>query len=79
MSYALTSKGQVTIPKRIRESLGVQPGEAVNFRLNDQGETVIEKAGADKPADDRFARWRGAWKGGMTTDEIMALTRGEPD
>lgn len=79
MGYALTSKGQVTIPKRIRESLGVRPGEAVNFRLNDQGETVIEKADPEAPSDDRFAKWRGVWKGGMTTDEIMALTRGEPD
>ena len=79
MSNALTSKGQVTIPKRIRETLGVGPGESVDFRLNDRGEMVIERAGAGKPVESRFARWRGAWKGGMTTDEIMALTRGEPD
>lgn len=79
MSYALTSKGQVTIPKRIRETLGVGPGESVDFRLNDHGETVIEKVGGDKPIESRFARLRGIWKGGMTTDEIMALTRGDPD
>lgn len=79
MSYAVTSKGQVTIPKRVRESLGIQPGEAVDFRMNDRGETVIEKAGVDEPVESRFAKLRGAWKGGMTTDEIMALTRGEPD
>lgn len=79
MSYALTSKGQVTVPKRVRESLGVAPGDSVAFRMNDRGETVIEKAGAGKPAESRFARLRGAWKDGMTTDQIMALTRGEPD
>jgi AbrB family looped-hinge helix DNA binding protein len=79
MGYILTSKSQVTVPKRIRETLGVEPGEAVDYRMNDRGETVIEKVGAGKPVESRFARWRGAWKGGMTTDEIMALTRGEPD
>ncbi len=79
MGYALTSKGQVTIPKRIRENLGIAAGGTVTFRVNDRGETVIERAGADKPAESRFAKVRGLWKGGMTTDEIMALTRGEPD
>lgn len=79
MSYALTSKSQVTIPKRIRESLGVEQGGSVDFRMNDRGEVVIEKAGQSEPVESRFARLRGIWKGGMTTDEIMALTRGEPD
>lgn len=79
MSYAVTSKGQVTIPKRVRENLGIEPGGNVDFRMNDRGETVIERAGTDKPVESRFAKLRGAWKGGMTTDEIMALTRGEPD
>lgn len=79
MSYALTSKSQVTIPKRIRESLGVEQGGSVEFRMNDRGEVVIEKAGEGESVESRFAKLRGIWKGGMTTDEIMALTRGEPD
>lgn len=78
MSYALTSKSQVTIPKRVREILGVQPGDAVDFRMNDRGETIIEKA-AKTPAHSRFAKWRGAFGPGPTTDEIMAMTRGEPE
>lgn len=79
MSYALTTKGQVTLPKRFRESLGVQPGEAVDFRLNDRGEVVVEKASPLPAQISRFDRWRGAWRGGLTTDQIMALTRGEDD
>lgn len=79
MGYTLTSKSQVTIPKRVREALGVGPGEQVDFRTNDQGETVIERAEAEQPVETRFARWRGAWKGRMTTDEIMAMSRGEVD
>ncbi|MEJ0059341.1 MAG: AbrB/MazE/SpoVT family DNA-binding domain-containing protein [Terricaulis sp.] len=76
MSYALTQKGQVTLPKRVRDQLGVAPGEEVTFRLNDQGEMVVEKAGRTEPVE-RFAKWRGFFGPGLSTDEVMALTRGE--
>jgi len=33
----MTSKGQITIPKNIRESLGLETGDKVNFLINDQG------------------------------------------
>ncbi|HRD47297.1 MAG TPA: type II toxin-antitoxin system PrlF family antitoxin [Caulobacter sp.] len=80
MSYALTSKGQVTIPKGVRESLGVGPGERIEFRINDRGEVVIERADGKPRAESRFATVRGIWAGrGFTTDEIMAMTRGEPE
>jgi AbrB family looped-hinge helix DNA binding protein len=42
MGNALTSKGQVTIPKHIREKLGVSPGDSVVFAANDRGEMVIK-------------------------------------
>lgn len=77
MSYTLTTKGQVTLPKRFREGLGVQPGEAVDFRWNDRGEVVVEKSSPLPTQADRFDRWRGAFGPGPTTDEIMAMTRGE--
>ena len=35
----VTSKGQVTIPKQIREKLGVKPGDEVGFR--EEGQAVI--------------------------------------
>lgn len=46
MSTTLTSKGQVTIPKQIRDALNLRPGCAVDFAVNRDGEVVIHKAGA---------------------------------
>ena len=75
MGYAITSKGQVTLPKAVRERLGVRPGEEVRFRLNDRGEVVIEKGPGTVVA--RTSRWRGFFGPGLSTDEILAMTRGE--
>lgn len=71
----MTSKGQVTIPKRMREALGLKPGSKVVLEFRPPGEAVIRKAG--KPPKSRFAKLRGSLKGGLTTDEILAMTRGE--
>jgi antitoxin PrlF len=76
MGYAITRKGQVTLPKQVRERLGVAPGEEVEFRLNGRGEVVVEKAKAGRPVE-RIAKWRGFFGPGLTTDEIMAMTRGD--
>jgi len=40
----LTSKGQVTIPKDVRDALGLKPGEAVAFEKNEGGEYVSAKS-----------------------------------
>jgi len=71
----MTTKGQVTIPKRLRDYLGLEPGSAVDFELADDGRVFL-KTPQDAP-ESRFARLRGSAKFGMTTDELMALTRGE--
>ena len=77
MPTTVTSKGQVTIPKKVRDRLGITPGSAVAFELNPAGEVVLRhsqsKAGGKAS---RFARLRGSATVRMTTDEIMALTRG---
>lgn len=77
----LTSKGQVTIPQEIREKLGLLPYSEVEFDI--VGDSVrIRKAkvkGKGKPSRGQMMleAMRRAPKGnGMTTDEIMALTRG---
>lgn len=78
MPTSVTSKGQVTIPKPVRDRLGLTAGDKVSFRLNDQGQVVIERAdGAQVPS--RFAELRGIAGPGPTTDELMALLRGEPE
>lgn len=81
MSTTLTSKGQVTIPKAIRDLLGLKAGSAVDFVVAEDGRVVLSparqvRASGTRP-ESRFARLRGAATIKMTTDEIMALTRGD--
>ena len=77
MATTVTRKGQVTIPKPVRDYLGIQPGTQVDFRRTDDG-VVIEKVDGPRPPS-RFAKARGSAGPGMTTDELMALLRGEPE
>jgi antitoxin PrlF len=76
MSTTVTRKGQVTIPKAIRDRLGIEPGSQLEFELLPDGRIVLVKEGAPPPAS-KFASFRGYAGPGMTTDEVMALTRGE--
>ncbi len=76
MSTTVTSKGQVTIPKRVRDLLGIGPGSVIDFERADDGRIVLVKIGK-KARPSRFARLRGHARKGMSTDEIMSLTRGE--
>lgn len=78
MATTLTSKGQVTIPKPFRDHLGVGPGGKVEFRLDDRGNVVIERANGSKQPG-RFEKFVGVAGPGPTTDELMALLRGEPE
>lgn len=78
MATAVTVKGQVTVPKRIRDALGLRPGSAVEFAVNRSGEVVLQKA--DTPAKrrrDRFDAARGSADIKWRTDELMALLRGK--
>jgi len=78
MPTTITSKGQVTIPKHIRDTLGLSPGSSVDFAVNDEGDVVIRKAEAySAQAPDRFERVRGKADIKWRTDELMALLRGE--
>ena len=77
MTTTLTSKGQVTIPKQIRDALGMSPGCSVQFAVNREGDVVIHKVGARagrKP--DRFEAVRGKADIKGRTDDLMALLRG---
>jgi AbrB family looped-hinge helix DNA binding protein len=79
MATTVTSKGQVTIPKVVRDLLGIGPGSSVTFEFADDGRVTIRKDGegpeTTRPPS-RFARLRGRATSGLSTDEIMALTRG---
>lgn len=73
----VTEKGQVTIPKDLRDQLGIGAGTEVDFARSDDA-IVIRKI-ADGPSRGRrlAERLRGRGDVTMSTDEIMAHTRGE--
>ncbi len=82
MPTTVTTKGQVTIPKHVRESMGIKPGTKIIFDVNRAGEVVLRKEGRGKARrTDRFDRALGAaeLKLGMSTDEYMELIRGYND
>jgi antitoxin PrlF len=78
MTTTVTSKGQVTIPKRVRDASGVKPGKTVVVEYVD-GKVVISPAVAAGKSDfeKRLEKVRGTLKLGMTTDEYMKMMRGD--
>ena len=71
----LTAKGQVTIPKRLRRRLGLNPGSEVSFEMTADGRVFLVPE--HEPPKSVFATLRGSAKLALSTDEIMALSRGE--
>jgi AbrB family looped-hinge helix DNA binding protein len=76
MGSRVTRKGQVTIPKRVRDYLGIGPGSVVEFEVAPDGRIVLVTQGA-KPEPSRFEKLRGTAPTKLTTDEIMAMLRGD--
>lgn len=73
----ITSKGQVTIPQHIRDRFGLLPHTEVEFVVEDNV-VVLRKAETGNARAREWARtYRGSLKGGMSTDELMRLTRGD--
>ena len=81
MATTLTSKGQVTIPKRIRDALHLLPGAEVESAVNEDGEVVIQRnrpvRAARRQAKDRFEAVRGSADIRWKTDELMKLLRAD--
>jgi len=80
----ITSKGQVTIPADIREKAGLLPNTDVDFAMNREGQVVLSRAAKKGRRKSRgemlvehLRRFGRAHPSKMTTDEIMALTRGD--
>ncbi len=73
----VTEKGQVTIPKDLRDALGIGAGTEVEFERR-KDTIVVRKSDRSPTRGSQLAeRLRGRGDVEMTTDEIMALTRGE--
>ena len=80
MATTITSKGQVTIPKHIRDALQLEPGNAVDFSVNRDGEVVLQRAKrapARRGAGDRFVAVRGRAEVKWRTRDLMKLLRDE--
>ena len=83
----VTSKGQVTIPRDLRELAGIEPGSEVIFALEDHKITISPKH--SKRREDMQARMekimahlrqmRGTGDQGMNADDVMKMTRDRQD
>ena len=72
----VTTKGQVTIPQEIREKLEITPAVEIDFIEEKNRVYLVKRKGKPKKTH-KFSRLRGIANVKMTTDEIMALTRGD--
>ncbi len=70
----VSEKGQVTIPKRLRDRLGIRPGQVLDFH-EERGRLVASKAGVTGPAAEVF----GILELDRSTDDLMEELRGAPD
>ena len=81
MATTLTSKGQVTIPRRSRDAMQLRPGAPVEFSVNAAGEVVLHPARpagrARNPTRDRFDAVRGRADVPWRTDALMKLLRAD--
>ena len=80
MLATVTSKGQITIPKRIRDALHLMPGAALEFSVNVAGELILRQlrpASHGNRRGDRFDAVRGHADVRWRTDELVKLLRAE--
>ena len=77
MGRALTVKGQVTIPKAMREHMGVGQGQELEFVAQPGGQVLMFPVKPVQPKENPFLKWIGTGVSGMTTEEILRETRGE--
>lgn len=79
----ISSKGQVTVPKELRERAGIRPGEEVSFGFENGRITLGPAPAGQRPGPTRGERMVAALRGsatanlGVPTDELMKLLRGD--
>jgi AbrB family looped-hinge helix DNA binding protein len=72
----ITSKGQVTIPLEIRRKLGLLANVEVTFEVSGNHVKVRKAATGSRRGTELIQKMKGKASPGLTTDQIMALTRG---
>jgi len=73
----LTSKGQITIPQQVRHELGLEPGDEIDVVVRDGVATIVPATGPTGRGRRMVDALIGRGDVDLSTDEIMALTRGE--
>jgi antitoxin PrlF len=77
----VTVKGQVTLPKAVREAANIRPGDRVNVRARPEGGVIIEAEAAVKTAEAYMSRLEDMSRRqpirAFSTEEIMWMSRGE--
>jgi antitoxin PrlF len=85
LATTVTIKGQVTLPKKVRDAAGIKPGDRVEVRVRAAGGIIVERAHAADRKENIAARIdraiaelrRQGVKPKASTDELMHLLRGE--
>lgn len=76
----MTAKGQVTIPKHVRDRAGIKPGMELAVVYEDGVVQVVRQKKAGATTTEEYEQWLSKVKGtathGVTTDQIMQATRG---
>ena len=70
MQAKVAERGQVTIPKSLRDQLAIHPGTILEFHT-EQGKLIAVKTTTTNPVDDLY----GSFGSGRKTDDIMAMLR----
>ena len=78
MATRITDRGQVTVPKQIRDALRLEPGDAVEFEINATGEVVLRKrtSGATADHSEPLVQPRADAQMQRRAAELLALLRG---
>jgi antitoxin PrlF len=74
MKSTVSEKGQVTIPKRLRERLGIRAGQALEFS-EEKGRLVAKKVSEQDPVDAAY----GILKSPKSTNALVAALRGRAE
>jgi antitoxin PrlF len=72
MNSSISSKGQVTVPKQVRDKLGLRPGTVVEFEFTESGVVMRKGHKGERPVD----RLRGVLRDAKRTDDCVDDMRG---
>ena len=72
----MNSRGQVTVPKKVRDILGLSIGSVIGFEIIGTGQVVLYPISVERQSVGRFAALRGRATVKMSADAVMGLTRG---